>query len=161
MEGYYRRPDLTLMAVAGDWFRTGDIGMLDAQGYLYLKGRERDEINKGGVKIYPEDVDLVVEQHQAVEDVCTFAVDDLECGQDVGIAVVLAGGDALPLTDLYAWTAQRLAAHKVPGQWFVLDALPRTARGKVNRSAVAELCSNRQAVSPRPADLLSPRGQHR
>lgn len=75
MKGYFQRDDLTNAAVIDGWFFTGDIGILNEQGQLVLKGRERDEINKGGMKIYPADVDAVVERFAQASDVCTFALD--------------------------------------------------------------------------------------
>ena len=89
MKGYFQRDDLTEKAVIDGWFMTGDIGFLDEKGRLVLRGRERDEINKGGMKIYPADVDAVVERFAQASDVCTFALDDELYGQVVGIAVVL------------------------------------------------------------------------
>ena len=75
MKGYFQRDDLTTKAVIDGWFFTGDIGVLDARGRLSLRGRERDEINKGGMKIYPADVDAVVERFDMASDVCTFAIE--------------------------------------------------------------------------------------
>ncbi len=72
MKGYFRRDDLTAAGRGDGWFMTGDIGFLDEQGRLLLRGRERDEINKGGMKIYPSDIDTVVERFQAASDVCAF-----------------------------------------------------------------------------------------
>ncbi|MGH8244684.1 MAG: class I adenylate-forming enzyme family protein, partial [Steroidobacteraceae bacterium] len=80
MKGYFRRDDLTDKAVSNGWFTTGDIGFLDDRGRLYLRGRERDEINKGGMKIYPSDIDAVVERFPAARDVCAFALDDATYG---------------------------------------------------------------------------------
>jgi rifamycin polyketide synthase module 1/2/3 len=65
MQGYHRQPELTAQVISGGWFYTGDIGLVDDRGWLYLKGREREEINKGGTKIYPADIDAVVEQFRA------------------------------------------------------------------------------------------------
>ena len=81
MKGYFQRDDLTTQAVIDGWFLTGDIGVLDAHGRLLLRGRERDEINKGGMKIYPSDIDAVVERFAQASDVCTFALDDAIYGQ--------------------------------------------------------------------------------
>lgn len=89
MKGYFQRPDLTAAAVVNGWFMTGDIGLMDARGRLFLKGRERDEINKGGMKIFPADIDEVVEQFTATQDVCTFGFEDDFYGENVGLAIVL------------------------------------------------------------------------
>ena len=148
MREYWRRDDLTEAAVSHGWFLTGDIGSLDARGFLVLSGRERDEINKGGAKIYPGDVDAVVEQFAAVTDVCTFAVDDALYGQNVGMAVCLRDTADDTLRGLHRWMTERLAEPKMPVKWFVLDEIPRTSRGKVNRDLVKNACT-----SATPLDL--------
>ncbi|TAK54397.1 MAG: long-chain fatty acid--CoA ligase [Gammaproteobacteria bacterium] len=146
MKGYFQRDDLTARAVAGGWFLTGDIGCLDDQGRLLLRGRERDEINKGGMKIYPSDIDAIVEQHAAAADVCAFALDDAIYGQGVGMAVVLNDGSDAAIGSLHEWMKSRLAEHKLPSRWWLLEAIPRTSRGKINRDAVKAACEGRPAL---------------
>jgi acyl-CoA synthetase (AMP-forming)/AMP-acid ligase II len=89
MKGYFEREDLTNEVVSQGWFMTGDVGTLDERGVLYLQGRVREEINKGGMKVHPADIDAVVERFAGTKDVCSFGFDDSLYGQDVGIAVVL------------------------------------------------------------------------
>jgi acyl-CoA synthetase (AMP-forming)/AMP-acid ligase II len=89
MKGYLGRDDLTAQVVSGGWFLTGDIGLVDDRGWLYLNGREREEINKGGMKIYPADIDAVVEGFPGASDVCAFPCDHPLYGQDIAMAVVL------------------------------------------------------------------------
>jgi acyl-CoA synthetase (AMP-forming)/AMP-acid ligase II len=146
MKGYFRRDDLTAKAVVDGWFLTGDIGLLDEQGRLLLRGRERDEINKGGMKIYPADIDAVVERFAAASDVCAFALDDAIYGQSVGMAVVLNKTDDATIRGLYAWMKSHLAEHKLPSRWWMMDAIPRTSRGKINRDAVKAACDQRPAL---------------
>jgi len=141
MRGYLDRDDLTARAVSEGWFITGDIGLVDERGLLYLRGRERDEINKGGMKVYPSDVDAVAERFSAVADVCCFAVEDELYGQNVGLAVVLADTGGETLRSLHKWLQKHLATFQLPVRWFQLDAIPRTSRGKINRAAVAETCA--------------------
>lgn len=143
MKGYFRRDDLTAAAVTDGWFATGDVGLLDERGRLVLRGRERDEINKGGMKIYPADVDAVVESFEHTRDVCAFAVDDAMYGQAVAMAVVLDRQDDATLSALYSWMKDRLAEPKMPGRWWLVDEIPRTARGKINRESVRAACSGR------------------
>jgi acyl-CoA synthetase (AMP-forming)/AMP-acid ligase II len=140
MKEYWRRDDLTEAAVSHGWFLTGDVGAIDERGLLVLRGRERDEINKGGAKIYPGDVDAVVEQFEAATDVCTFAVDDPNYGQNVGMAVCLREAGDETLRRLHRWMKERLAEPKMPVRWFVVDEIPRTSRGKVNREQVKKSC---------------------
>ena len=131
------------------WFLTGDIGVLDDRGYLYLRGREREEINKGGMKIYPGDIDAVVERFEGALDVCTFAYDDDMYGQNVGIAVVLKHPGDESVLALFEWLARHVAKHQMPARWYLVDDMPWTSRGKINRSHVAQKCSGLQPVDLR------------
>jgi acyl-CoA synthetase (AMP-forming)/AMP-acid ligase II len=146
MKGYFQRDDLTRLAVSDGWFLTGDIGAMDERGRLALRGRERDEINKGGMKIYPADVDAVVERFERATDVCTFALDDEIYGQAIGIAVVLNNQEDSTIRALYSWMKSHLAEHKMPVRWWVVDEIPRTSRGKINRDAVKAACANLVAI---------------
>ena len=146
MKGYFQRDDLTNAAVIDGWFFTGDIGILNEQGQLVLKGRERDEINKGGMKIYPADVDAVVERFAQASDVCTFALDDDIYGQIVGIAVVLPDSSDATVRALHAWMTSHLAEPKMPSRWWVVEEIPRTSRGKINREAVNAACTGKPAL---------------
>jgi acyl-CoA synthetase (AMP-forming)/AMP-acid ligase II len=146
MKGYFQRDDLTHAAVIDGWFFTGDIGILNERGQLVLKGRERDEINKGGMKIYPADVDAVVERFPQASDVCTFALDDDIYGQIVGIAVVLANSSDATVRALHAWMTRHLAEPKMPSRWWLVDEIPRTSRGKINREAVKAACADKPAL---------------
>jgi acyl-CoA synthetase (AMP-forming)/AMP-acid ligase II len=141
MRGYLDRDDLTARAVAEGWFVTGDIGLVDDRGLLYLRGRERDEINKGGTKVYPSDVDAVAERFPAVTDVCCFPVEDDLYGQNVGLAVVLADDRDETLRALHAWLGEHLATYQLPVRWYRVEAIPRTSRGKINRAGVAQTCA--------------------
>ena len=141
MRGYLDRDDLTEQVVSHGWFFTGDMGLVDERGWIYLRGREREEINKGGMKIYPGDVDAVVESFPETLDVCTFGFEDPLYGENVGIALVLQSGDPDTLQQLSEWVLQRLGSHQIPLRWYVLDEITRTSRGKVNRDLVAKHCA--------------------
>ncbi len=149
MKGYFQRDDLTIKAVVDGWFFTGDIGVLDSHGRLSLRGRERDEINKGGMKIYPSDIDAVVERFAQASDVCSFALDDELYGQIVGMAVVLTDEQDDTVRALHAWMRQHLAESKMPSRWWSVTEIPRTSRGKINRDAVKAACIDRP-----PLDLV-------
>lgn len=148
MRGYLDRQDLTDAVVKQGWYMTGDIGLVDERGWLFLKGRERDEINRGGIKIFPTDIDHVARQFRATSDVCTFRIPDELYGENIGIALVLTDEGVDSLGELYRWMESRLARHKMPARWYVLDSLPRTNRGKINRETIMRLCESRK-----PADL--------
>jgi acyl-CoA synthetase (AMP-forming)/AMP-acid ligase II len=140
MKGYLDREDLTRGVVNHGWFVTGDIGVLE-DGLFFLRGRAREEINKGGMKVHPGDVDAVVESFRETTDVCTFGYEDPLYGEEVGIAVVLEKRDPETIAELRSWVEARIARHKVPQRWHLLDAIPRTTRGKINREEVARACS--------------------
>lgn len=146
MRGYFNREDLTSENVVNGWFRTGDKGLLDERGWLILRGRVRDEINKGGMKVFPSDVDCVVERFQATVDVCTFAIEDPLYGQNIGMAVVLSDPGEATIRGLYAWMKEHLAEAKLPVRWWLMDEIPRTSRGKVNRDSVKALCEERKPL---------------
>jgi len=150
MRGYLERDDLTKRVVSQGWFMTGDLGHLDDHGRLYLRGRIREEINKGGMKICPSDIDAVAERFSAVRDMCCFGFEDSLYGQNVGLALVLEeGSDNHTLRELYAWLKRHLAEHKLPTKWYLMDAIPRTSRGKINRDIVARTCSELNPVDLR------------
>ena len=149
MQGYFQRQDLTDSVVRQGWFATGDIGVFDERQQLFLRGRERDEINKGGQKVFPADIDEVVQGFPAVIDVCTFRIDDSFYGENAGIAIVLNEKCDSIISELYDWTCARLAEHKQPVRWFVLDEIPRTSRGKINRESVMQVCASKSPLDMR------------
>ncbi len=146
MRGYLNRDDLTDEAVCHGWFVTGDIGLFDERGLLYLRGRERDEINKGGMKVYPADIDAVVERFERTTDVCAFALDDPLYGQNVAIAVALSDRSDETIRALHQWMREHLAEAKMPVRWYLVKEIPRTSRGKINRDHVKEACASLQPL---------------
>lgn len=152
MQGYFGRDDLTNQVVSQGWFFTGDIGLIDDRGILYLLGREREEINKGGMKIYPNDIDSVAERYQHTVDVCTFGYQEALHGENVGIAVVLRSAGEEEFRGLYSWLREHLARFQMPQRWYLLEQIPRSSRGKINRSQVAKLCAGLVAVDHRSMD---------
>jgi acyl-CoA synthetase (AMP-forming)/AMP-acid ligase II len=149
MRGYLGRDDLTAEAVREGWLRTGDIGCLDATGRLHLRGRERDEINQGGTKVYPGDIETVIEQFDQTLDTCAFGYDNGSGEEEVAVAVVLSSPDVATLRRLHACVRERLAGYQIPRRWFVVDEIPRTSLGKARRSQVAARCASLRAVDPR------------
>jgi oxalate---CoA ligase len=141
MRGYLDRDDLTRRVVSDGWFATGDVGVIDERGRLYLRGREREEINKGGTKVYPGDIDAVLERLEDVLDVCAFGYADALAGEEVGVAVVLEATDDETVRRLVAWAGRHLASYQLPRRWWSIDAIPRSGRGKVNRAEVAARCA--------------------
>jgi acyl-CoA synthetase (AMP-forming)/AMP-acid ligase II len=147
MSGYLARPDLTAAAVRDGWFHTGDRGTIDRDGRIRLTGRIKDEINRAGLKVQPAELDLLLEGHPSVAEACAFAVSDPVSGETVGVAVRLHPGAADDAESLRAWCRTRLRREAVPERWFIVEEIPRTMRGKVNRDAV-----RRRLIGDRASD---------
>ncbi|MDF1791017.1 MAG: acyl--CoA ligase [Thalassobaculaceae bacterium] len=120
------------------WFRTGDEGRIDADGYLSITGRLKEIINRGGEKIAPREVDEVLMDHDAVAQAVTFAVAHPKLGEEVGAAVVLGEGKTASEQDLKDFVSARLADFKVPRKLVILDEIPKGATGKLQRIGLAK-----------------------
>lgn len=120
------------------WFRTGDLGYLDADGFLFLSGRLKDMINRGGEKVGPHEVDQVLLDHPAVEDAATFAVPHPTLGEDIAALLVLKARDAISKAELTDYLRSRLAYFKVPRALLFVDRIPRGANGKLQRAKLSE-----------------------
>ena len=120
------------------WFRTGDQGMLDDEGYLNLTGRLKEIINRGGEKISPLEVDAILLEHPAVQQVVTFAIPHAKLGEEVGAAVVLREGAEATERAIRDFAAGRLADFKVPRHVVILDEIPKGATGKLQRIGLAQ-----------------------
>jgi acyl-CoA synthetase (AMP-forming)/AMP-acid ligase II len=132
--GYLDDPEATAAAfLPGGWYRTGDAGYLDEEGFLFVTGRVDELINRGGSKIAPAEVDQALLAHPSVRDAAAFAVPHARLGEDVVAAVVPRDGCDLTPRELRRWLLDRLSPHKAPRRIWYLDDLPRTATGKVRR----------------------------
>ena len=138
IDGYENNPDANEAAFCGGWFRTGDEGYLDDDGYLFLTGRLKEQINRGGEKVSPLEVDEALLGHPAVAQAVTFAMPHPRLGEEVAAAVVAVGGSHPDERELRRFLAQSLAAFKVPRRILVLDELPKGATGKLQRIGLAE-----------------------
>jgi len=136
--GYKNNEEANAAAFTSGWFRTGDQGVMDTEGYLRLTGRLKEIINRGGEKISPREVDEVLLDHPAVEQVVTFAVPHNKLGEDVAAAVVLKEGETITEQDIRKFAAKHLADMKVPRQVLFLDEIPKGATGKLQRIGLAE-----------------------
>jgi oxalate---CoA ligase len=136
IDGYANNPDANTKSFTDGWFRTGDQGFLDPDGYLSLVGRIKEMINRGGEKIAPREIDDVLLQHPAVTEAVAFGSPHPTWGEEVVAAVVLK----TPTTEkeLIAFARERLADYKVPRRLFIVEKIPRTATGKIQRRSVAE-----------------------
>ena len=142
MSRYHRRPDLTDDVLRDGWYATGDLGSISPDGVLRLTGRERYVIIQGGINIFPEELDLLFERHQAVSEACAFGLDDPIAGQVVGLAVALHDKADTTSDALLAWARERLRPEAVPRSIHILPEIPKTDRGKLNRDIVARVCKN-------------------
>ncbi len=149
MRGYYNLPDETRAAFDGDWFRTGDVGYFDDDGFLYLVDRVKDMILTGGFNVYSREVELTLEAHDAVDQAAVVAGPDAEFGECV-VAFVTRHGDA-GAEDLIAHCRERIAAYKRPKHVIFVDTLPRNANGKVAKNDLRAQAAEVIGGAPRPA----------
>jgi acyl-coenzyme A synthetase/AMP-(fatty) acid ligase len=150
--GYYRDPQRTAAALDGDWYRTGDLGAIDGDGRLWLKGRKTSIIDRAGVRVPADDIDRVLRRDPDVEDVCTVGVPDPRVGEEVYAFVVLKQP---PADGALSGVLAHCRAHLEPSRRprvVVLDAMPRNRIGKIDRLALRDLGARAQA--DRPSSLV-------
>ncbi|MBM3335174.1 AMP-binding protein [Candidatus Sumerlaeota bacterium] len=134
MRGYFRNPDATAQAIdPNGWLRTGDLGYLDADGFLFVTGRKKDMIIFGGEKIFPQEVEHVLLSHPAVAEAVVIGVSDPLAGERPKAFVVLNEGATFDERSLRQWCAQRLAGFKIPREFQVVAELPKNPIGKILR----------------------------
>jgi acyl-CoA synthetase (AMP-forming)/AMP-acid ligase II len=138
MLGYFQRPDLTASVLSNGWYRTGDVGIIDASGAIILKGRAKDEINRAGFKIHPVDIDMLLESHPSIEESCCFGEPDPVSNEIVSVAVRLAHGANETRESLRIWCKTRIRPRAIPERWYFVDEIPRTERGKVSRELIRQ-----------------------
>jgi len=143
ISGYENNPEANASSFINGWFRTGDQGYLDEDGYLLLTGRLKEMINRGGEKIAPREIDEVLLGHPAVAEAVAFGTPHPTWGEEVAAAVVLKS-DATE-ADLISYCRERMADFKRPKQIHITTAIPRTATGKIQRRVVAEAFSGARA----------------
>jgi oxalate---CoA ligase len=136
--GYLDAPELNRACFADGWFRTGDIGSLDAEGFLTLHGRKTEMINRGGEKISPSEIDDALQRHPDVAEAASFAAPHPRLGEDVAAAVVLREGAAVTPLELRQFLLPSLAQFKIPRRIVFVDRLPKGATGKVQRQRLVE-----------------------
>ncbi|HEX4985830.1 MAG TPA: acyl--CoA ligase [Burkholderiales bacterium] len=138
MGGYENNPKANAEAFVNGWFRTGDQGVMDAQGYLSITGRLKEIINRGGEKISPREVDEVLMDHPCVQQCVTFSMPHDKLGEDVAAAVVLREGVVASEQELREFAAVKLADFKVPRKIVILAEIPKGATGKLQRIGLAQ-----------------------
>ncbi|MBC3191868.1 AMP-binding protein [Pseudonocardia sp. C8] len=131
--GYWNKPDETANALPGGALHTGDVGYMDEQGWFYIVDRKKDQINAGGYKIWPREVEDVLYEHPAVREAAVVGVPDEYRGETVKAFVSLRGGATATPEEIIAFTRERMAAYKYPRRLEILDEIPKTVSGKVLR----------------------------
>jgi long-chain acyl-CoA synthetase len=146
MQGYLNRPEATAETIADGWLRTGDLGYLDEDGFLFIADRKKEMIIRGGVNVYPKEIENAISEHPAVAAVAVIAEPHDKYGQVAKACAVRVRGAALDEDELREFCAERLAAYKVPEAFVLRASLPRNAVGKVvKKQLIRELEEEAQA----------------
>jgi fatty-acyl-CoA synthase len=148
MLGYFRMPEETAETIDADgWLHMGDIGVMDERGFLRVTGRVKDMIIRGGMNLYPREIEDMLFSHPALAEVAVIGVPDATWGEQVGAVVRLREGAVAPTADeLRAWCQQRIAAHKAPTHWYFIDAYPMTPSGKIQKFVLRERIESGELV---------------
>ncbi|MEO5609069.1 MAG: long-chain fatty acid--CoA ligase [Ornithinibacter sp.] len=136
MKGYWHNPEATAEAIPDGWFRSGDLATMDDEGYFTIVDRKKDLILRGGMNVYPREVEEVVYTHPDVLEVAVVGIPDELLGEQVGAAVALREGATATPEDIIAFTKERIAAYKYPRKIWVVEALPKGPTGKILRREV-------------------------
>lgn len=137
MKGYWRRPDATAAAVVDGWFRSGDLGRQDEDGFFYIVDRKKDMIIRGGFNVYPREIEEVLYEHPDVIEAAVIGMPHPTHGEEVAAAVAVRPGAATSPDDLRAYVKERVAPYKYPRHIWLVDALPKGATGKILKREIA------------------------
>jgi acyl-CoA synthetase (AMP-forming)/AMP-acid ligase II len=136
--GYWQRPEETRRAHRGGWLYTGDLAVIDGEGYLTIVDRKKDMILSGGENVYSTEVENALYEHEAIMEAAAFGLPDREWGEIVCAAIVLRAGRTAQAEEILAHCRERLAGYKCPRRLFLVDDLPRTGTGKIKKLALRE-----------------------
>jgi long-chain acyl-CoA synthetase len=128
--GYFKNPELTAKVLRGNMLKTGDLGYYDEDGYVYICGRKNEMINKGGLKIFPEDIDRIFRLHPAIGEVYTVGIHDDEYGEDIYTFAVPKKNARLSIPMLFEFARSKLSKEKIPREIILLDRIPKGQTGK-------------------------------
>lgn len=132
IDGYWKRPEATAETIVDGWLRTGDLGRLDEEGFLYIEDRAKDMVLRGGENVYSAEVEAAIYEHPAVYEAAVYGLPHDRLGEEVAATIRLKEGEALDGPALRSWLAEHLASFKIPSQIrFTTDELPRNASGKM------------------------------
>ncbi len=138
INSYANNPEANQKSFHKGWFRTGDLGSIDKDGYLTISGRIKEIINKGGEKISPKEIDDVLQEMPAIEQVVCFAIDDKRYGEEIGCAIVLSSGMSVTEQEIIAYASRFLAKFKIPTKFLFLSEIPKGPTGKLQRIGLAK-----------------------
>jgi len=145
MSGYLDAPELNRASFVDGWLRTGDLGSFDEEGFLTLRGRLKDMINRGGEKISPLEIDEALMRHPAVSEAAAFALPHSRLGEDIAAAVALHPARTASQQELRTFLSDKLAPFKIPRRIFIVDQLPKGMSGKISRRRLSEIYATAEA----------------
>ena len=131
MKGYHNKPQETQAAFRGEWFRSGDIGTMDEDGYLYIVDRLKDMIITGGENVYPREIEEILFQRPEVQECAVIGLPDREWGERVTAVIIPKPGQVLDAAEIKAYLKGRLSAFKVPKEYLMVKELPKSPTGKI------------------------------
>ena len=150
MQGYLKNPEATKEAFTSDgWYRTGDLGKMDEEGYVFITGRLKELIIKGGENIAPREIDDVLYRHDGVLEAAAFPLPDVDYGQTVAAAIAVRPGEEVPESALRQLCLDAMGAYRSPSLYFFLDELPKGPSGKIQRLKLTELFTDSESGSPK------------
>lgn len=139
VKGYLNRPDATAESIVDGWLKTGDIGYIDEDNYVYLVDRAKDMVLRGGENVYCAEVEAAIYSYPGVGECAVFSVPDTTLGEEVGASILLEHGVHVIPTEVREFLKAKLAAFKVPRYvWFLEDSLPRNAAGKILKRSLQD-----------------------
>lgn len=139
MKGYYKRPNANAESLKGGWMHSGDIAIMDEDGYYFIVDRTKDMIIRGGLNVYPREVEEVLMEHEAISLVAVIGVPDKECGEEIKAFIVLNKGAQATEEGVIAWAKERMAAYKYPRQVEFVRELPMSATGKILKKELRQM----------------------
>ncbi|MCV2892814.1 acyl-CoA synthetase [Lentibacter sp. XHP0401] len=141
--GYYNNPEANAKSFRAGWFRTGDLGYVDAEGYLFITGRESDMYISGGSNIYPREIEEKILTHEAVSEVAVLGVPDPVWGESgLAVCVLHKGCESTPEA-LHAWLKPKISGYKMPKRFVLLEEMPKSAYGKITKKIIRETLEQR------------------
>jgi long-chain acyl-CoA synthetase len=158
MAGYHERPEETAAVLKDGWLRTGDLGRVDRDGYIYIAGRRKELLIFRGMNVYPREIEEVLSAHSAVAEAAVVGLPDPKRGDVPHAAVALRAGSSATESDLRTHCRERLARYKVPRSILLMDRLPRNATGKVVKETVREAIRTAGSRGATPPDEPDPTG---